>query len=266
MTEEPIAEIVPSSQRMLGVAARFWRGFVDVVAPPKCVTCRQDVVTGAALCLSCWQALRFIDEPVCDALGTPFEFEQGDGALSAAAIAEPPPWHRARAAVVFNEVSQKLVHLLKYRDMPEAGLAMARMMSGPGRKLLSDCDVIVPVPLHRFRLWQRRFNQAAVLAKSLAQSSLKPWAHDVLVRDRSTRPQVGLAASERHKNLRNAFSVPPEQVGGIAGKRVLLVDDVRTTGATAAACAVVLRDAGAAQVDVLSFALVLEPARLHISA
>lgn len=264
--DEPIAENLPRSQRGSRMARQVWLGFVDWLTPPKCVACRTGVTAGAALCLACWQKLHFIDEPVCQALGTPFEFDQGEGALSPAAIAEPPSWDRARAAVAFDEASKHLVHLLKYKDMQEAGLAMARMMLGPGRKLLADCDVIVPVPLYRWRLWQRRFNQAAVLAQVMSGACGKPFVDDVLLRRQPTRSQVGLTVAERHRNVRRAFVVVAERQAGIDGKRVLLVDDVRTTGATAAACAETLKAAGAAHVDVLSFALVLTPVQLHIDA
>jgi ComF family protein len=266
MTDEPIAEIPPLSQRGLVAARWLWRGFVDWITPPRCVACRTEVTDGASLCLACWQTLTFIDEPVCEALGTPFDYDQGEGALSPAAIAEPPPWQRARCAVAFTETAKHLVHLLKYNDMHEAGLAMARMMLGPGRKLIADCDVILPVPLHRKRLWQRRFNQAAVLAREISRVSGKPYLTDVLLRQVVTRSQVGLTAEERRKNVRRAFAVPPEKQPAIEGRRVLLVDDVRTTGATAVACAETLLAAGAAGVDVLSFALVLTPAQLHIEA
>ncbi len=154
--------------------------------------------------------------------------------------------------------------MLKYQDTQEAGMLMARMMQGAGRKLISDADVVMPVPLHRFRLWQRRFNQAAYLATIIARQSEKPLAVDVLVRDRRTRQQVGLTANERRKNVRKAFSVSPEQRSAVDGKTVLLIDDVRTTGATLAACAETLKVAGASHVNVLTFALVLEPAKLHI--
>ncbi len=237
---------------------------VDWLTPPKCVACRADVTAGASLCLSCWQTLSFIDEPVCEALGIPFDYDQGDGALSPAAIAEPPAWDRARAAVAFTETARHLVHLLKYNDAQEAGLVMARMMLGPGRKLIAECDWLVPVPLHRRRLWRRRFNQAAVLARVLSRQTGKPMLHDVLLRASPTRSQVGLTAEERRRNVRRAFAVPPERRPAIEGKAVLLIDDVRTTGATVEACAAVLKQAGAARVDVLSFALVLTPAQLHI--
>ncbi len=264
--DEPIAEITPLSQRGAAALRGFWHGFVDWLTPPKCLFCGDDVSVGAGLCPACWQKLHFIDEPVCEALGLPFEYDQGEGALSPQAIADPPSWNRARAAVAFDESSRQLVYLLKYRDRQEAGLAMARMMLGPGRKLLQDCDVIVPVPLHSLRLWRRRFNQAAFLARALAERAGRPCALETLMRHKATRPQVGLTAQERAKNVRRAFAVDADRRATIDGKSVLLVDDVRTTGATAGACAEALKEAGARQVDVLSFALVLEPARLHIDA
>jgi ComF family protein len=143
---------------------------------------------------------------------------------------------------------------------------MARMMAAAAPQLLADCDVIVPVPLHRFRLWKRRFNQAAYLAARLETHSGKPCLTEVLERQKATRSQVGLDAEARQKNVRRAFAINPDRQHCIGGKRVLLVDDVRTTGATANACADILLKAGAGAVDVLTFALVLEPTRLHIDA
>jgi ComF family protein len=266
MVDEPIAEKPTLFQQLRALGISAWHGFVDVVTPPLCLSCQMPVTKGAALCLACWQKLHFIDDPVCEVLGTPFAYDEGEGAVSPAALANPPSWNRARACVCFNDASKHLVHLLKYRDVQEAGLAMARMMAGTGRTLLADADMVVPVPLHRRRQWQRRFNQAAYLAQHIAASSGKPWRSDVLLRVSDTESQVGLSVEDRRKNVRRAFDVPVEKVPAIDGKVVLVVDDVRTTGATAEACAATLKTAGAKQVDVLSFALVLEPARLHIEA
>jgi ComF family protein len=266
MMDEPIAEMPSRFQRLQAHGQSIWRRLVDVVTPPLCLSCRVPVTEGASLCLACWQKLQFIDDPVCDVLGTPFAYDEGEGAVSPAAIANPPGWDRARAAVAFDEASKHLIHLLKYRDTQEAGLAMARIMAGAGRTLLAEADLILPVPLHRKRLWERRFNQAAVLAASLSVQAGKPWHADVLQRINPTTSQVGLTAEERRKNVRRAFDVPMDRRHVIDGKTVLLVDDVRTTGATASACAETLRKAGAAHIDVLSFALVLGPVRLHIEA
>ncbi len=237
---------------------------MDLAAPSLCLICVAPVGEPASLCLGCWQKLQQIDDPVCDALGTSFAYDQGEGSLSAAALADPPPWDRARAAVLFDETSGKLVHALKYLDRQEAGLLMARMMARAGRTLLAETDIILPVPLHRFRLWQRRFNQSAFLAQQISKASGRPWRSRLLLRSRRTRTQVGLERDERRKNVRNAFALTPEGLAEIAGKSVLLVDDVRTTGATAEACAQVLREGGAARVNLLSFALVPTPARPHI--
>ena len=244
--------------------ARLWRSMVDFVAPPLCLGCGVGVGEPASLCLSCWSRLQHLDEPVCNALGTPFAYDQGEAALSAAALSDPPAWDRARAAVIFDDTSARLVHALKYRDRHEAGALMARMMARAGRRLLAEADVILPVPLHRLRLWQRRFNQSAYLAQRISLLSGTPWRHDVLVRVRRTRAQVGLDEVERRRNVRNAFLIRPERAADVSARTVLLVDDVRTTGATAEACALALRQAGAARVHLLSFALVPHPGRPHI--
>ncbi len=246
------------------IPGRLWRGMVDLAAPSLCLTCAEPVGEPASLCLDCWARLRPVDEPVCDALGTPFAFDQGEGSLSAAALADPPAWDRARAAVLFDDTSGKLVHALKYLDRQEAGLLMARMMVRAGRRLLAETDLILPVPLHRFRLWQRRFNQSAFLAQQVAKASGTPCRSRLLLRRRPTRTQVGLERDERRKNVRHAFALTPEGVAMVGGKSVLLIDDVRTTGATAEACTEVLRRAGAARVNLLSFALVPVPAKPHI--
>jgi ComF family protein len=244
--------------------ARTWRGILDVLTPSQCLACSEPVREPASLCVSCWAKLQHLDDPVCDMLGTPFAYDQGPGILSAVALANPPEWDRGRAAVIFDDTSRGIIHALKYNDRQEAGQLMARMMARAGRELLADADVIMPVPLYRWRLWQRRFNQSAYLAQRLSKRSGKPWRPDVLLRQRRTRSQVGLDLSERRRNVKGAFVLRENAVGAINGKSILLVDDVRTTGATAEACALALKQAGAAQVNLLTFALVLAPAKLHI--
>jgi ComF family protein len=263
---EAIAEKRRWGQTLVALGGRLFRMTVDFLVPPKCLACRTTVTQGACLCVTCWQKLTFIDEPVCAVMGLPFAFDQGEGAVSAAALAAPPDWDRARAAVAFDDPSRRLVHALKYRDQPEAGLMMASAMARAGRKLLAGADLVIPVPLHRRRLWQRRFNQSAFLAGIIARRAGKPFVTDVLVRRLPTRTQVGLSHEERQKNVRRAFAADGEKQALLAGKKVVLIDDVLTTGATANACARVLKEAGAAEVDVLVFALVLEPKRPHIDA
>ncbi len=240
----------------------FWRGVLHGLTPAHCLVCAVPVQEAAAVCVACWQKLAILEAPVCNVMGTPFIYDQGDGAVSAEAIAMAPPWRKARAAVLFDDTSKEIVHRLKYSDRTEAGLFMARMMARAGRQLITEADTIVPVPLHWTRLWKRRFNQAAFLAQHIAKGSGKVFAPMILNRIRATPPQVGLDAEARRKNMRKAFLVSAQSQ--IKGKRILLVDDVRTTGATIAACVETLKLAGAAHVDVLTFALVRAPFRPHI--
>jgi ComF family protein len=196
--------------------------------------------------------------------GEPFAFDTGPGTLSARALATPPVWTTLTAAVAFNDQAARIVHALKYHDRLEATTLMARLMYRAGRDRLSAGEAIVPVPLHRLRLWRRRYNQAALLANALAGMAQRQWLARALIRHRPTGNQVGLKQREREANVRGAFSVPEAAQAQVAGKRIVLIDDVLTTGATAGAAARSLIKAGARQVDVVVFALVLLPGHDHI--
>jgi ComF family protein len=245
-------------------AGRAGRIIADFLLPPQCLSCRARVMEPATLCAGCWRELAFVTEPCCDRRGVPFAFDPGDGIVSAAALAHPPAWDRARAAVRFDERSRRLVHDLKYRDRHEVAALMARLMAVAGQSLMAESACVVPVPLYRWRLWRRRYNQSALLARRLCGPERLPFRPDLLERTRPTAAQVGLGWRERKANVRNAFRVPDALRGDIAGLTVLLVDDVITSGATANACAAALRKAGAARVNVLAFALVHDPERFHI--
>lgn len=233
------------------------RAAVDIVYPPSCVACQAATGEAQALCPACWGEMRFIERPYCERLGTPFAVDLGDGMVSPAAIADPPVFARARAVCRFDGTARELVHRLKYGDRTDLALTMGRMMTQAGRELLPEADVIVPVPLHRFRLWTRRFNQAAALAQVVAQRSGVPLAPLALARVKRTRQQVGLTRAQRADNLQGAFKVPPAARPQIEGRRVLLVDDVLTTGATGNAAARALLRGGARTVDILTFARVV---------
>lgn len=237
---------------------------LDWLIPPQCLACRSEVAAASGLCVTCWSKLSFIESPFCEKLAIPFPYDQGEGAVSAAALADPPLWDRARAALLFDDAARSLAHALKYRDRHEAGIVMARLMLRAGADILSAADGIIPVPLHRLRLWRRRYNQSAILARHIARDSRKPFCPELLRRRRSTRSQTGLDHEERRQNVRGAFVVPEESRPLVVGKSFVLVDDVRTTGATLQACTRALKHAGVARVDVLTFALVHKPKRLHI--
>ncbi|WP_246505053.1 ComF family protein [Microvirga antarctica] len=235
-------------------AARF---LLALVYPPTCIACQAAIGEPHTLCASCWSNLRLIERPFCERLGTPFSVDFGMALQSPAALADPPVFARARAVAEYDGIASALVHRLKYGDRLELARALGGMMTRAGAELLADADVIVPVPLHRFRLWQRRFNQAMALAGCIAAKSGVACNPFLLARVRRTRQQVGLTKAQRQQNLQGAFRVPVDCRARLAGKRVLLVDDVLTTGATANAAARALLRGGAATVDILAFARVV---------
>ncbi|MDO9440671.1 MAG: ComF family protein [Beijerinckiaceae bacterium] len=230
----------------------------DCVYPPSCLACRRATESAGALCPACWTGMPFIERPFCERLGTPFAQDLGDGLLSPAAIAEPPVFERARAVALYEEGPvRKLVQQLKYADRLDLAPPMARWMARAGRELLSDADLLVPVPLYRWRLFTRRFNQAAVLARGVAELSGVAFDPMALVRVKATRPQVGLTRTQRAENVQGAFKVLPTDRIRVEGRKIVLVDDVLTSGATLNAAARVLIRAGAVRVDALVFARVM---------
>lgn len=225
--------------------------------PATCPGCRRHVSQPGTLCARCWPALRLLERPWCAITGVPFSHDLGEGIVSPDAIANPPAYDRARAAVAYTDVARRMVQNLKFRDRTELAPWMAGWMRRVGSELIADCQVIVPVPLHRRRFLMRGFNQAAELARPLAAESGLDFAPQALRRKKPTRQQVGLGLAQRQTNVRGAFEVSEAAAILIKGRRVLLVDDVLTTGATVSACARPLKQAGARGVDVLAFARVL---------
>jgi ComF family protein len=231
---------------------------LGLLYPPTCITCQAAAGEPHALCAACWSSIRFIERPFCERLGTPFAVDLGQPLLSPAAIADPPVFGRARAVAEYDGTASLLVHRLKYNDRLELARAMGGMMVRAGAELLADADVIVPVPLHRWRLWWRRFNQAMPLARVVSSESCASCDPFLLERVKRTRRQVGLTKAQRQDNLQGAFRVPIEAKAGLNGKRVLLIDDVLTTGSTANAASRALLRGGAASVDILAFARVVQ--------
>lgn len=254
----------PGRERVRAVLRHGIKRGLDFLLPPQCLGCRGRISEHPGLCSTCWSEMDFIERPLCERTGQPFAYDPGPGIVSAAALAKPPVWERARAATAFGSTSRSLIHALKYRDRHDAAALMARLMRHAGAELLAGADLIVPVPLYRTRLWQRRFNQAALLGAGLSKATGIAMAADALQRVRATRSQVGLSNTDRRRNVRGAFIVGEQVREVLPGARVVLIDDVITTGATAGGCVNALLGGGAAQVDVLAFALVCGPARVDI--
>lgn len=228
---------------------------LDMVMPPSCGYCHQLVVSDGALCPSCWSQMTFLSPPWCACCGRPFEQTgQEDGALCPHCLSTPPDWRQARSAVAYNEVAARLISRFKYGDQTFLLPAFLPWLIRAASEMMPTIDWVVPIPLHRWRLLRRKYNQAALLALGLARHYNKVPALLALKRIRATTPQVKLHRSERLKNLREAFVANPD----VAQKNILLVDDVMTTGATLEAATTALLQAGAASVRVVTLARVLK--------
>ena len=238
-------------------ARRLGGMLLDLAYPPVCLNCDAPAASPDLLCANCFKGLQPISAPLCPVLGLPFSVSLGPDALSAEALADPPPFARARAAVVYNDVARTLVSRLKYGDRPELARFCARLMAGAGHELWAGNPILVPVPLHPARQRERRYNQSAELAQALG--AITGLSVDPLLvrRIRKTRQQVGLSQDGRQRNVSGAFAVHPDMLARSQGRRVVLVDDVYTTGATTKAVTRALLKGGAHSVDVMSFARVV---------
>lgn len=245
--------------RWIALPRRFARAALDAAYPPQCVACREITAEPATLCPACWRDMPFIARPFCERLGTPFAADIGGTLLSPAAIADPPVFNRARAVAHYDGAARELVHKLKYGDRQELAVAMGGMMAASAVDLWPEAQALVPVPLHWTRLFQRRFNQAAALANVVGRRTGLPVEPMLLRRRKRTLRQVGLTRAQRQENLQGAFVVPEEAKPRMKGLSIVLVDDVLTTSSTANAAARVLLRAGAATIDVVTFARVVTP-------
>lgn len=248
--------------KILGLAGRTLvqragRMALDQLYPPACPVCETPTTTTDALCPACFARLRPITAPLCPRLGLPFAVFLGPDALSAEAIADPPPFRRARSAVLYTDVAQALVTGLKFGDRPELARLCARLMATAGAEFWGERPVLVPIPMPYRRQVGRRFNQAGELARALGRLTGLRVEHGILARRGETRRQVGLSAAQRQRNLAGAFRVHADALARLAGRGVVLVDDVITTGATMAAATRALQRAGVDKIDVMSFARVV---------
>lgn len=246
----------PPTSRLERVGRRPLIFLRNLILPPTCLSCDQGVAEQGTVCSSCWAQIRFIEKPFCEVLGLPFSYDMGSGILSAEAIANPPTFDRARSVVLYDEVARKLVQGLKFSDRTDLAPWMAHWMVRASDGLLEGGPTIVPVPLHKWRLASRRFNQSAELARYMARFTDVPYKPELLTRVRSTRQQVGLRAKERDRNVRGAFRVLDQHKPLIKDQTIVLVDDVYTTGATLQACSRALQRAGAKHIYCLTFARV----------
>jgi ComF family protein len=233
----------------------LWIRVIDLILPPRCIVSGEIVGEQGTLAPKVWQDLRFITPPFCSLCGYPFEFEAGSDSRCGACLAEEPPFAATRSALVYDDVSRELILKFKHGDHLQAVPTLAGMMMRAGSDLMQGVDVIVPVPLHRWRLLRRRYNQAALLAIALSLKTGIACLPDGLLRVRATPSQGHMKAKDRADNVKKAFVINPKR--SVVGKVVVLVDDVYTTGATVRECARALLQAGAKEVRVLAVARVV---------
>lgn len=246
-----LSRFVPSPVRHLTRIA------VDYALPPRCPGCGVIVEDDHRFCLSCWQGMTFLGSPCCDRCGIPFPFDMGPNAQCGACLADPPEIDRARAVLAYGDVARTVALKLKYGRR----IGLARLIAAQMVRHVPDADrgnmLIVPVPLHRWRLWWRGFNQSAVIADHLARMTGVAVDKELLIRTRRTPPLRGMGPKARRKVVRGAFRLSDTDPKPLKGRNVILIDDIHTSGATADACAAALRKGGALSVTLLCWARVL---------
>jgi len=233
---------------------------IDIVLPP------QSLMTGSletgGIEGDIWAEVKFLDEPCCHICGFPFEFDEGKKSLCGRCVIKQPAYDMARAGFIYDDVSRGLVLGFKHGGRTEGLHMFAGHMRRAGRKCLESADYIVPVPLHVSRRIKRRYNQSAILARALAKISHPHFDPDILMRHRATATQGGRSASGRRRNVQGAFKVREAAIERVKGAKIVVIDDVMTTGATLESCSRTLKRAGASHVSALTLARVVKAAPL----
>ncbi len=253
-------EIASPLSRLSRASRTALDAVLDYALPPRCAGCGAIVGEQHGFCAGCWQEMRFLGEPCCASCGIPFELEEEEGARCGACLGEPPPWASARAALAYGKASSAVAIRLKYARRTGLAELMARHMLPrvhPDARSAGRDTLVIPVPLHRWRLWGRGFNQSLLVARHIARPlglKVDPY---ILKRTKATRPLRDLASRERERTVANAFALDQRRGGAVRGKTILLVDDIHTSGATARACTRTLLAGGAEAVHLLCWARVI---------
>lgn len=243
--------------------SQFMR-FIDLILPPRCIVSGEIVDGQGMLSPKAWGELNFITNPQCNRCGYPFDFDMGEvseGNVCAVCLKNPPIFDKARAALIYDDASRNIILSFKHGDQTQSVPSFIPWLNNAGRDILTRADYLVPVPLHRFRILRRRFNQAGLMATYLSKDTKIPVILDAVKRVRATVTQGHLQANQRKKNVKNAFVINPKRLQAIRNKHIVLIDDVFTTGATVNECTKILLKNGAASVNILTLARVVKPMR-----
>lgn len=231
---------------------------IDIIFPPRCLSCKVYVESDGSLCHNCWEEIDFISSPQCSSCGTPLEFATSDGTICGQCIANPPKYTMARSVLRYNEKSSKLITNFKYYDNTHSSNHFAKWLLRAGKDMIGDVDIITPVPLHKLRLLSRRYNQCALICNRLSEMTGITSYNNLLIRHKNTKPQAGLAFNKRINNVKSAFKINHDLIEQINDKNILLIDDVMTTGSTIDSCTKTLLNSGARNVYVLTIAMTVK--------
>lgn len=232
------------------------------ILPPRCPVTGEVTLAPGAVSPSVWQKLDFIEQPFCSRCGVRFDVPVEHDTLCPRCVVEPPIYDRARSALAYDDTSRAMILSFKHGDRTVLVQTFLPWLLRAGEGMQNDAHMIVPVPLHWRRLVARRYNQAGLLAQALARAWQKPYRPDVLIRKKAIPSQGRMTRAQRFDNVRGAFDVPVSRAADIAGRTIVLIDDVMTTGATVEESARVLKQAGAGRVDILTLARVIRPEHL----
>lgn len=237
------------------------RPLLEFALPPRCPGCGAIVDGDHRFCIACWRQIDFLGSPQCVQCAFPMPFQESDDVRCGACLAAPPAFDRTYAAASYGDLTRKLALKLKYGGKPASALTIAKLMA---RNVTPRGNaLLVPVPLHRWRIWRRGYNQSALLASALGRHSGLPVALSVLRRTASTPPLKNMNQARRRETVRGAFAIDPQGAAILKDRTIMLVDDIYTTGSTANACAKALKKAGAMSVELHVWARVVRPAHIE---
>jgi ComF family protein len=231
---------------------------LNFILPPRCANCSQQIAHSHSLCSECWRKIDFLSEPYCQKCGYPFEIDL-EGFLCPSCLYMPPSYNHLRAACRYNEASKALLMRFKYGGATSLAPLFVKWLAYAGGDFVKEADIILPVPLHWRRLIKRGYNQAALLAQGLSKAFHKTYAYNILKRNRYTPSQGRRTLEQRIQNVQGVFKIPSSKQKIIEGKKILLIDDVYTSGATIRECVKVLKHFHPECVNVLTLARVVHP-------